>query len=98
MIVCATCETNTDTLVCEECGALFCMDCYRRYEWRETSRLCWECQNEADQEWADTIMSAGPPAKRRTGPRLSPEENRAVAEDYLKRIRAKLRRGEDENC
>ncbi len=96
-MTCFHCGKSTDTLTCEECGALFCIDCYRRYEWADTSRLCWVCQNEADQEWADTITGAGSPAKRRTGPRLSPDENRVVAEDYLKRIRAKLRRGEDEN-
>ncbi len=66
---CFHCGGSADTLVCEECGAVFCMDCYRRYEWVETSRLCWVCQSEADHEWADTIIAAGPPAKRRTGPR-----------------------------
>ncbi len=72
MIVCATCEKNTDTLICEECGALFCMDCYRRYEWQEMSRLCWVCQNAADLEWVDVILNAGTPhavRRRRARPK-----------------------------
>ena len=75
MTICATCEQNTDTLTCEECGASFCMDCFRRYEWKDTSRLCWECQNKADKEWADKIVNARRMASgfpypiRRTGPR-----------------------------
>ncbi len=78
MIVCATCEKNTDTLICEECGALFCMDCYRRYEWQEMSRLCWVCQAEADQEWMGEVLSAArgaaglPRPTRRTWPRKQP--------------------------
>jgi hypothetical protein len=67
---CYHCGKRLDTLTCEECGATFCMDCYRRYEWADTSRLCWVCQNEADQEWADMIMHPFAPAThRRIGPR-----------------------------
>ncbi len=66
---CYHCGKCLDVLACEECGAFFCLDCYRRYEWVDMSRLCWVCQNEADIEWADALYRPGPAVSRRTGPR-----------------------------
>lgn len=61
--ICATCNQETDVLVCEECTELFCMGCYCRYEWVAISRLCWKCQSDADKEWLNNITKP-----RRTWP------------------------------
>ena len=65
-----SCGEADGVLICEECDAAFCMTCYCHYEVLATSRLCWMCQNEADQEWLATNFRAA----RRQGPRTKTEE------------------------
>lgn len=60
---------NPNALICEQCEKPFCMDCFCRYEVALTSRICWLCQSEADQEW----IRADFKEPRRTWPRKSVE-------------------------
>jgi hypothetical protein len=67
------CENcGDDGFTCEQCGRVQCMGCFRRYSWQATSRLCWQCQNEADKEWLAQWNGWGlpkAPTARRTWPR-----------------------------
>ncbi len=50
-----TCECgSTNILTCEECGVVFCMPCFRRFQWLAHSYLCWECASIALSEWFST--------------------------------------------
>lgn len=51
------CACGREGQTCEQCGRIFCMPCFRRYSWQATSRLCWQCQNEADKEAFEQIVS-----------------------------------------
>ena len=48
---------NDEVFTCEQCGRVQCMACFRRYSWQATSRLCWQCQSEADNETLRAISS-----------------------------------------
>ncbi len=52
------CECGRDGFICEQCGRVQCMTCFRHYSWQESSRLCWQCQNEADLEALHSIVDS----------------------------------------
>lgn len=77
---CELCNRSA-TNVCGQCGMVFCMDCYRHYEYVATSQLCWGCQYEADTEWLQQMPTHGRMTqKRRTWPRNVEEECKANAQ------------------
>jgi hypothetical protein len=67
------CECGNEGQVCEQCDRVFCMKCYLHYSWQATSRLCWQCQNEADKEWMNEVCKGNSKAVLRTWPRPSPK-------------------------
>jgi hypothetical protein len=67
------CECGREGQACEQCGAVFCMRCFRRYSWQETSRLCSTCQHEADMEWMNEVCKGNKKAVMRKWPRGATE-------------------------
>lgn len=65
------CECGNEGQACEQCTRVFCMRCFRHYSWQATSRLCSQCQNEADKEAMNEICSGKKNVVWRNWPRGS---------------------------
>lgn len=66
-MICEDC--GNDGFTCEQCGRVQCMSCFRRYAWQASSRLCWQCQNDADKEAMAEICRGKKNVVFRTWPR-----------------------------
>lgn len=56
MDACPDCGAPT-VGTCEACNGPICMECYRHYEWKMASDICWKCKNKEDLAWLDNILS-----------------------------------------
>ncbi len=56
---CSDCEAEYEVYTCEQCHKVTCMACYRRYDYKLSSKLCWLCQNESDKKWLQQLLTKG---------------------------------------
>lgn len=54
-MICEHCKQEKECIVCETCGTVFCMDCYRVYSWQAHSNVCYVCQNKKDLAWLRSL-------------------------------------------